>query len=376
MHPTRRQAFALTLSAGLFWGVWLHAESDRCAACGGTLGDAIYTVVDQVTQERKEICHSCATWPDRCFICGLPARKNSTRLSDGRFLCARDAKDAVLDADEAERICEEVKGDLDKLFSRFLTFPGGNVEIGIVDRVNLLAFKIPGNDFECPNLLGYFRPQTNHGQLKYSISLLSALPRAEFKAVCAHEYTHAWVYENVSNARRKTLSSDAHEGFCELVAFLLLDAKGEEEGKRRILRNTYTRGQIDAFIEAERRCGFNDVVDWVKYGVDSRLDRNDLSRVRTIRNPPPRPQTAQLDWYGREPAPAPATMTLRGFILTQTEWLALINDCALTEGEIGRIRVGKTNLLVRCLSLGENSVRIQNLASGEIQELRLKPHKP
>ena len=40
-----------------------------------------------------------------------------------------------------------------------------------------------------------------------------------------------------------------------------MDAEQESEQKKMILRNHYTRGQIDLFIEAERRYGLNDVVD-------------------------------------------------------------------------------------------------------------------
>jgi hypothetical protein len=354
----------------------VRADSDRCAICGGKIGDTVYTITDEVTHEKLLICNTCVTWPDDCFICGLPVRKDYTRLSDGRFLCARDAKTAVLDNDDAKQICDKVKDDLDRMFSRFLTFPGSNVDIAIVDRVSLLAFKIPGNDFECPNLLGYIQPKTNHGQVRYAMSLMSALPRAEFKATCAHEYTHAWVFANLSPARRETLGPDAHEGFCELVAYRLMDSQGEEEEKRAILKNTYTRGQIHLFIDAEKRYGFNDIVDWMKYGVEAQLDGDHLGSVRTIQFPRlPRPAN-RVFLYPAISTTEPDTLVLRGLSSAREQLFALINDRTLAVGETGRIRVGKTNVLVRCLAIGDHSVRIQIVDSGQLQELQLKAHKP
>ena len=375
MQPGRICLFLLALSVALFHAP-LRAESNRCAVCGGEFGDTIYTVTDKVTREKLEICHTCLTWPDECFICGLPVRKDYVKLPDGRFLCARDAKTAVLDEAEAKRICGEVKEALDRLFSRFLTFPGTNVDIAVVDRVNLLAFKVPGNDFDCPNLLGYIRPETNQGAIRFEISLMSALPRAEFKATCAHEYTHAWVFAQVPPARRKTLGHDAHEGFCELVAYLLMDSQQEEEEKRTILANAYTRGQIDLFIEAEKRYGFNDIVDWMKYGVSAQLDKGDLGKVRNIELPrTTRERTHPVFLYAPPLVPEPAHLVLRGILLASNQPLALINNRPLAVGESGKVRVGQTNVLVRCLAIATNSVRVEISGSGETQELWLAPRR-
>ncbi len=329
---------------------------------------------DQVTHQKIQICSTCVSWPDVCFICGLPVRKDFTRLTDGRFLCARDAATAVLDNEEARRICDEVKDSLDRLFSRFLAFPETNVEIAIIDRVSLLAFKVPGNDFKCPNLLGYIQSKTNHGGIRYVVSLMSALPLVQFKATLAHEYAHAWVFSNVSPARRRALGPNAHEGFCELLAYMLMDSQGEEEEKSVMLKNTYTRGQLPLFIEAEKRYGFNDIVEWIKYGTTSQLEDGDrLGEVRNIQTPPPPPPRAAFGVYGSKPTPDPDTLVLRGLSSARAHPLAIINDQTLAVGETANIRIGTTNVLVRCLAIGKRSVRIQLVDSGQEQELELKP---
>ena len=67
---------------------------------------------------------------------------------------------------------------------------------------------------------------------------------------------------------------------------------------------------------------------------------------------------------------------LRGLLLAPERSRALVNDQSLATGETARIRVGNTNLLVRCLAIGNRSVRVQIVDSGEVRELRLKPGVP
>ncbi len=349
---------------------FIAMAGERCAICGEEITGTIYLLTDKLTREKKHSCSDCAHLADACFVCGLPVRKDYVRLPDNRFLCARDAKQAVLNPGEAKNICNEVREDLDRLFSRFVTFPT-NVAVAVVDRVNLLAlFKIPGNDFECPNVLGYFRATTNrHHQVRHEISVMSALRAAELKATCAHEYSHAWVFDNVSPERKEVLGRDAQEGFCELVGYLLMDAAGDEEQKQAVLRNQYTHGQIDLFIEAEKRYGFNEVVDWMKYGVDADLNEDNCRDVDILRAT--RVSPIGLSSYEEKPSPAPDKLMLKGISWTASRPLAIINNQSFAPGEFGTVRVGTTNVNIRCLAVQANSARIQILPSGEELELSL-----
>jgi hypothetical protein len=347
--------------------------SNKCAICGNDIGEVTYIVVDKVTEEKKHICLECSKLPHDCFICGLPVKRDFTELPDGRVLCERDVKSAVLDDDEARKICDDVKEALDRLLVRFVTFPGTNVETSVVDRVNLQAlFKVPGSDYECPNILGYTQSRTNYNRIVQQISLMSGLPRAELKSVCAHELSHAWVFENVPGARKKTLSRDAHEAFCELVAYKLMSSEEDEEQKAHIRRNRYTRGQIDLFIDADERYGFNDIVDWMKYGVDSALHGDDLNRVRNVEIPATKPRKpTSSPVYARAPAQPSNSLVLKGITWNQNRPLAVINDRTFAPKEMGGIRFGQTNAVIRCLSISQTGVRIQFVASGEERELKL-----
>ena len=359
---------------GLLAGDWAFADPFHCAVCNGQFVGSVYLIRDKITDEQRKVCESCLVLPTRCFFCGMPVKDGFTDLKDGRFLCARDARDAVLNDDEARQICREAKNDLDRLFSRFLTFPGTNVTIALVDRVHMeQLFKFPGNDFECPNVWGYIDTKTNRDQIRYEMNLLSAMSKTELKATCAHEYTHVWLSENVSRERNKSLNRDAIEGFCELVAFMFADSQNEEVQKNLIQRNAYTRGQIHLFLEAEKQYGFYTIMEWMKSGLDVRLLEDDLDRVRRVEFKPllsssatvvPLPQPA--------PTPVPDTLTLIGISGAGSRRLALINDRSFNANESGKVRFASTNTVVHCLEIRDSSVVIQVEGSTDKQELFLK----
>lgn len=353
----------------------LAARGDLCAICGRPIsGDTIYLVTDKVTGEKKEVCSDCVKLPS-CYICGLPV-KDGTQLPDGRYLCARDARTAVVKAADAERVCAGVKDDLDRLFSRFTVFPD-NVDVSVIDRIDVDSMYNPaGNDFESPNLLGCIRPETANQVTRYKMRLMTGLPLAELKATCAHEYSHAWVGENVPKERHARLGRDAEEGFCELVAYLLMDAQGEEAQKKFILQNRYTRGQIDVFIEADKRYGFDQVLDWMKYGVDAQLEEGHVDKLRDVQMPVAKSGAGNSVAFSRTnqptpvPAPALAILKLDG-VLWGSRPVAIINGRSFLANDLSPVKVGGTNVIIRCLGIQKTSVRIQNTSSGREQELRL-----
>jgi hypothetical protein len=353
------------------------ADADVCAVCGQPITDVYYGFEDQVTHQKSHVCRNCEQSYPACFICGLPANTNLAgfvRLTDGRAICARDTKTAVVQPEEGLRICLEVRDGLDRLFSRFTSFPETNVTIGMVDRVQLLELlKLVGNDYHCPNVWGYTQIKTNRNHLEYRISLISGLPLGWFQATCAHEYAHTWLGDHLSPQRKETLNKDAEEGFCELVSFLYMDSLHDEAQKTLILGNGYTRGQIDLFIDAEGKFGFNEVLDWMQFGSAGRLSGNDPGRIRDVAFP------ARTNWPAfnlavvrAAQAPAPDTLMLKGIFWDQKHPVALINDRAFALGEEGSVRVSTSNVLVRCLSISRDEVRLRVVGPDKEQTLKLK----
>jgi hypothetical protein len=362
----------------VFSGRLAALAEDVCAICGKEIQGAVYIATDKVTGEKKLVCSDCIKLP-RCAVCGLPVKDGGVELPDGRRLCARDAKTAVLDAGEAGRISAQVKDDLDRLFSRFTSFPE-NVDVSVIDRIDVQSmFDTRGNSFESPDLLGCIRPETINNTTRYKMNLLTGLPLVELKATCAHEFSHAWVGENVPKERHARLARDAEEGFCELVAYLLMDSQGEEGQKKFILQNRYTRGQVELFIEAEKRYGFDQILDWMEYGETAQLEEGHLDKVRDVQMPAAKsvsvhPATHNGSNNFNLPAPTPvsATIKLQG-ILWGNRPTAIINGRSFFANDLLKIKVGGTQVAIRCLAIQKSSVRIQNVDSGKEQELFLLP---
>src|SRR5215213_9547072 len=102
----------------------------------------------------------------------------------------------------------------------------------------------------------------------------------KFLGVCAHEYGHAWLNENVASGRE--LDSDTVEGFCELLAYKYISDKGDKVEKKLLLENDYTRGQIDVLVKGEAAYNFYYVTRWVLKGEDSRVEASKLERLLAL----------------------------------------------------------------------------------------------
>lgn len=345
----------------------------HCVICAKPIEQRVYIWEDKIAGGKLNLCETCAGLP-ACYLCSVPTGDDRTQLTDGRVLCARDVKLAVLDSSEAIQIFKDIKDALERHFSRFTIFPETNVAVSVVDRVSLIElFKVPGHDYGCPNILGFTRAETNASGRGYQISLMSGLTKPELKATCAHELGHTWIFENVSRARLGRLKTDAREGFCELVSYLLMNAQGESAATAIIRSNNYTRGQIALFIEAEQRFGFNEIVEWMKAGEDESLRANDLMRVRLLKAPERTNASAPPVFVApAAPAPAPNQLLLQGIIWSKTRPMAMINGRTFEANEEGQVRLGTTNMAVRCLVIRENEIEIQVTGSLERQTLRMR----
>jgi len=358
----------------VFFAIPVLAVADICAICGKEIQGTVYVATDKLTGEDKLVCSNCVTLPS-CFICGLPVRSDGAVLPDGRHICARDARSAVLDIAGVERISAGVEDDLDKLFSRYLSFPT-NVDVSVIDRVDVDAISdTVGHTYESPDVLGLMQVKTNDDRVRYSISMLTGLPLADLRATCAHELSHTWVAANVPAARHERLERDAEEGFCELVSYLYMDSQREEGEKKAILANYYTRGQVQLFIEAERRYGFDQVLDWMEYGEATRLAEghvDELRNVKMTRESPGAANPAAANTNSvhagiaatNSPAPEPATIRLQG-ILMGARPMAIINGRSFFAGDKLNVKVGTETVTLRCLAIQKNSVTIQNADTGQ-----------
>lgn len=350
------------------------AAADNCDICGLPINGEIYLMTDDVTHKQVEVCSNCLQLP-RCFICSLPA-KDGLHLSDGRWLCTRDSKNAVMDVDSVQHIFGQVHDYLDRMYARFTSFPT-NVNVSVIDRVDVDSmFQLVGNSFESPDVLGVTQPIITEGDKHYEISLLTGQSLAQLEEVCAHELSHAWVGENVTPERHSHIDRDAEEGFCEMMGYLLVDAMGEESEKQRVLANTYTRGQVQLFIQAEQQYGLDEVLDWIKYGVAGRLQEGHLDVVRDVKMPVDAAVAtfATRQAVGSKPPPPPSTLQLQGIMWSGAP-SAIINGRSFFAGDQFLVPVGQSEVTVRCLSITKTSVQIQDLDSGKKEQLQLQANQ-
>lgn len=362
---------ALTIIfAVIFACVAFVAHADVCAICGEEIHGTIYFVTDKVTGEKVEVCSSCIQLP-RCYICGLPV-KDGTQLPDGRWLCARDAKTAILNPDDILHTFGNVEDDLNKMYSRYTSFPT-NVDASVIDQINVDTVMGNGNgSVENSDVLGFTQGVQSDGQTRYKIGLLTGQSQAQLEEVCAHELSHAWVGENVSPERHARIERDTEEGFCEMMGYLYMDSKGEEQEKKRVLANAYTRGQVQLFIEAEQQYGFDEILDWMQYGVTGRLEEGHLDEIRDVKIPASgnTPRPAAFTTMASVPPPAPATLQLQG-IMWGGMPSAIINGQPFFAGDEFNVRVGQARVLIRCITIGKNTVHIKYAETGKELDLRL-----
>jgi hypothetical protein len=355
----------------------VHAQQIKCDICGKVITSEYFRLVDLVTGKTNNVCSECEKLP-KCATCGLPILGENTKLQDGRFLCPRDAAMAVVSDDEAKDVARSARDDVDRLFSRFISFPSDDVEVSIVDKFHLqnLMFR-PGYSRVCASIFGVTASNPlGDGKYLHTIDLLSCMSRTQLMAVTAHEYTHAWMGENVSQGRAAGMDRDTLEAFCELIAYKYMASRQESDEMAFIRRNRYTEGKIDVLIAADEQYGFDAVVEWVKSGEDETLDLGNLDRIRAVNGTSytrqPSPAILWSPVAVAAPTPVPDTLQLKGISGTADHPFAMINDTTFETLEQEKVRMGQTNVVVRCLQISTNSVVIQVNGSPKTQQLFLR----
>ncbi|HKQ37027.1 MAG TPA: hypothetical protein VJ063_03050 [Verrucomicrobiae bacterium] len=347
-----------------------HAAQETCISCDEPIRSTVYMASSPYFESRKPVCSDCAENAKACFTCRLPARKNLD-LKDGRILCLRDAKTAVLSGEQAKMMFEEVKRDMIIMLRGAQVFPQQNVSFDLVDAHELESLsRVKRFPTTHSALLGITRTRGKQDRYEHEIRVLAGMTPNKFLGVCAHEYGHAWLNENVAVGRE--LDSDTVEGFCELLAYKLIVDKGDAIEKKLLLDNDYTRGQIDVLIKAEDAYNFYYVTRWIINGEDSTLQPSKIERLLVVRSsagfgdapfawPPPTAVRAM----------APTNFVLKNISGTAKRKFAMINGATLGPNESAKVPLGSTNISVRCLDIKDASVMIQVSGESEPQELFL-----
>ena len=307
------------------------------------------------------VCEDCYQIEARCSICALPVKADFAKTSDGRIICKFDLKEAVLTADEAQRVFDETRRDLKTMSGGVLTVSTPRISVALFD----LDYWNSADGKPLPNELrraGFSQSRRTGDQFTHNVLLHSGHLRAETAAVCAHEFAHLWINENKPAMR--VIEGDTIEAVCELVAFRLMASRGASNQLEKIRSNAYTHGRIETLIEADAQFGLSAVLEWVKAGSDAALDVRKLAGFRA---------GAIISALHATPAPAPtapATLVLRGVIGAGTHRLAMINDRSFAPNEEHSVRVGLQQWFVRCQEIREDAAVVRINDSTNLLTLR------
>jgi hypothetical protein len=221
-------------------------------------------------------------------------------------------------------------------------------------------------------LMGLTRMRSNEdGKFEHDVYLLYGLTRERLRVVAAHEYAHTWLHENV----RRKLNAESIEGFCDWLAYKLIADKEPYETKV-LLESDYSRGQLQAFIAAEKEHGFYHVMQWVKHGLDPEVDAESLERILVLRERAPADSgsvvtSTPFEFSPPAPRAAPTNLVLKGLAGPKSRRFAMINDGTFQLNEQGKVRLGDSNVVVRCLQILDDTVVVQVAGEAETRTLRL-----
>src|SRR2546423_1227863 len=268
----------------LFALISAQADSTRCAVCNEPIQEKFLWQISHLSLDKRAVCLPCSKLETRCFICGFPV-KNYTTLEDGRFLCEQDLSAGLTSLQDAEQLFRETTRDVMRVLAGSGVLHDRNIKLVLVDKRQMDHAANPlgkGHAKESMTMGLTGSRLVRNDDWEHTICVLDHLPPSRFAAVCAHEYSHAWIAENIRKGRK--LDPNSVEGFCEWVSYKVMSQRGETLEKKIILENQYTRGQIDAFIKADENFRSYEVIKWIKDGLDNQIDTNDPSRVLALQH--------------------------------------------------------------------------------------------
>jgi hypothetical protein len=363
---------SLGVSLLLFLSTCLtRADVLYCAVCKERIIQVFVSVELRSAEGKIKVCEKCAELP-RCSTCGIPIRENGTTLTDGRVICQPDMARTVNGQHDSEAAFREAKRDAMAILAGSGVLPDRNITLTVTDRKELNRIFTPKGGGH--GTMGITSSQlVGNDAWEHSIYILDHLSVDRFTAIAAHEYGHAWIAENVRKGRallraKKVGDPDSVEGFCEWIAYKVVDARNLEVEKKLILDNAYTGEQVHAFIKADQQARSYDVIKWIKEGTDQWVD---IDAPNKILNLDKGPAASGPLWVSTAKTVVPSTLILRGISGSASRRFALINDMTLQKNETGRVRVGQSNVVVQCLSISSNSVLIKIVGNDKPTELYL-----
>jgi recombinational DNA repair protein (RecF pathway) len=194
------------------------AKLPRCKACGKPILGTFY----KYPNTEGVYCAECKNNRPSCAICGVPVGDQHWKYPDGRIICRECGERAVFDPAEIRRIVADVQSTVERRLGLKVKTPyavrveklSGLPSSGALssEKFGIADGRLYGKE------LGLYRFENG----KSEIVLLFGLPPDLIYETAAHEYAHAWQWENSLS----DLGPELTEGFAQWVAAEVLREKG------------------------------------------------------------------------------------------------------------------------------------------------------
>lgn len=343
------------------------AKPLTCVVCAKPIVGNFF--VHKTNSKTNNLCAECERIELRCTVCGLPAREGYGKTPDGRVICSRDLPNVVMTEAEGVRLFAQTRSELGALGEGALTLRNADVLVKMFD---VDYWNAKGDASAGLHKLGFSSSRNGGaGTLIHNVLLLSGQSRDQTMSVCAHEFGHLWLNENLPAGRQ--LEANSREALCELLAHKLAQGRKDTNEMTRLKNNAYTKGVILDALEFEARAGMPGVVAWVRTGKDAALPAATGEKIASTAtgtaptSPPPAAPAVAIEL---RPTPPPATkLELRSLLRTSRRTVAVINGERFEAGsELSMLIDGKRHN-VRMVSVEENGVVVT--VDGAKQTLRL-----
>jgi len=144
---------------------------------------------------------SCKWFDNKCRYCGASLSSGKVHTAEGFDVCHECDKGAVRDLRTAQALVAEVRKEI---LSLGVKIPWGPIT------VKLVPVWQAGVHARCEAAR-----YANGGVAALWIKFITGMPKNMFKAVAAHELTHAWAYTNRSPVKQEEALSEGGPTFVE-----------------------------------------------------------------------------------------------------------------------------------------------------------------
>ncbi len=222
----------------------LETTLPKCALCGKPFRQGI---VIKTPEGDKIYCRHCGSLP-KCFACNLPVA-SGTYLPDGRFIGENCARTAIFTEAEGKELFNKIRAEIHRKLNWYTNH---KLHFCLVD---LKTLKKASANYEPGMEMGLFKhsytikttTKTSYSLMegrqekiekrrtneRYTIYLLSGLPKWKFIEVCAHELGHDWMQEYYPQIKDLKIK----EGWAEYFASQVNDIYGQGYLNKRMDKN-------------------------------------------------------------------------------------------------------------------------------------------